>query len=392
MSVPVVDELPPVRASSTLRRAFVYCAVVFLISRVCMSLLGLTVGTLTQGRLPGEPTSFSGATSGVHNLWDGLYRWDALWFTFIADKGYDAAPHSAAFFPLYPAAIRVAASIPGIGTLGAATIVANLAYLGALLLLYRLTERELSTEDARRVVVILACFPTAFFFLAPYSESLFLLLTLAAFASIRRDRWGWGSVAGVGAALARVVGLVLIPSFLVELWTRHDDRSRVRRCLMVCTIAIGPAMFFGWWGLHAGDPFAPLSAQGAWERALSSPVTTLGRGLAEAIGGFNQSDGGYWISDFGLTAVVIAGAVTIRNRVAPSYLVYAALALLIPLCYPYLGRDLVSMSRFALVVFPAFWGIAIWCRRRWVFVGWVVVSTALLVWHTILFMHWRLIV
>ena len=77
---------------------------------------------------------------------------------------------------------------------------------------------------------------------------------------------------------------------------------------------------------------------------------------------------------------------------APSYLVYAALALLIPLSYPYLGRDLVSMSRFVLVVFPAFWGIAIWCRRRWVYYGWVTVSVTLLVWHTMLFMHWRAIV
>jgi hypothetical protein len=47
------------------------------------------------------------------------------------------------------------------------------------------------------------------------------------------------------------------------------------------------------------------------------------------------------------------------------------------------------MSRFVLVVFPAFWGIAEWCRRRWVYVTWVGVSTALLAWHAVLFMSWR---
>ena len=88
---------------------------------------------------------------------------------------------------------------------------------------------------------------------------------------------------------------------------------------------------------------------------------------------------------------MIAGVVTVSRRVAPSYIVFAAFSLLVPLCYPYLGRDLLSMSRFVIVIFPGFWGVAHWCRRRWVFVAWVSVSSALLVWHAMLFMHWRLI-
>ena len=376
-------------AGSGLRRAVVYCAVVFLISRIAISLLGLTVGSLTQGALPHEPPNVSPATSGIHNMWDGLDRLDARWFTFLAAEGYDAAPHSAAFFPLYPIAIRVVAWLPGVDTVSAATIISNLAYLGALIVLYRLTERERSDELARRTVVVLACFPTAFFFLAPYSESLFLLLTLLAFVAVRRDRWPAGAVAGAAAALTRLIGLVLIPAFLVEAWTRGDPATRTRRFAWACLIAVGPALYIGWWWLHAGDPMAPFSAQSAWNRTLAFPLSTLGRGLAQAVGGLNQSDGGYWISDFALTAVAIGGLVAVRRTAAPSYLVYAGLSLLIPLAYPYLGRDLVSMSRFVLLIFPAFWGIAEWCHRRWVYVTWVGVSTGLLAWHAVLFMSWR---
>jgi len=372
-----------------MRRAVVYCAVVFIISRVGLSLLGLTVGSLTQGVLPHEPPNVSSATSGIHNMWDGLDRLDARWFTFLADEGYDAAPHSAAFFPLYPVAIRIVAWLPGIDTLSAATLISNLAYLGALIVLYRLTERERSTEIARRTVVLLACFPTAFFFLAPYSESLFLLFTLLAFVAVRRDRWPAGAVAGAAAALTRLIGVVLIPAFLVEAWTRGDPATRTRRFAWACLIAVGPALYIGWWWIHAGDPMAPFTAQSAWNRTLAFPLTTLGRGLSQAIGGLNQPDGGYWISDFVLTAVAIAGVVAVRRTAAPSYLMYAGLSLLIPLAYPYLGRDLFSMSRFVLVIFPAFWGIAEWCRRRWVYVTWVGVSTALLAWHAVLFMSWR---
>jgi hypothetical protein len=390
---PVAEAPPPVVTASTLRRAFVYCAIVFAISRIGISLLGLTVGSLSQGPLPHEPPNVTPATSGVHNLWDGLYRWDARWFVFLGSEGYDAAPHAAAFFPLYPVTIRVVAALPGVGTLGAATLVANLAYLGALVVLFMLTERELSIADARRTVVVLACFPTAFFLMAPYSESLFLLLTLLAFAAVRRDRWTSGALAGAAAALTRVIGLVLIPSFLVEAWQQRDDgRTPVRRFVSASAIVLGPVLYLAWWWFHAHDPSAPFTAQSAWERTLAFPLTTIGRGLAQALGGFDQSDGGYWISDLALTGVVIAALVTLRRRAALSYLVYGALALLIPLSYPYLGRDLVSMSRFVLVVFPAFWGIAIWCRRRWVYLVWVPVSTGLLVWHTMLFMHWRAIV
>jgi hypothetical protein len=370
-----------------------YCLGVFIISRIGLSVLGLTVGWLTQGVGLRERPAALTATPGIHNLWDGLFRYDAQWFTFIAEKGYDAHPSAAAFFPLYPLTIRVVAWLPGIGAIGAATIVSNLSYFCALVLLYRLTEREFTTDMARRTVVLLACFPTAFFFMAPYSESLFLLLTLLSFAMMRRERWPSGAIAGCGAALTRVIGVVLIPSFLVEAWTAdRDNVTRAKRSAWTLVIALGPALYLWWWWVHTGDPLAPFSVQQAWNRTLAFPVTTLGRSLAQAIGGIGQSDGGYWISDFVLTAVVIAGVVTIGRRIAPSYLVYAGLSLLVPLSYPYLGRDLVSVSRFVLVIFPAFWGIAHWCRRRAVYVTWITISTALLVWHAILFMHWRPVV
>ena len=226
----------------------------FAVSRVALSLLGLTVGWLAQGQLPRQPPGLSATLPGVHNLWDGLYRFDAQWFTLIATKGYDAHPFSAAFFPLYPLSIRAVAAVPGVGALGAATIVSNLSYLGALVLLYRLTERELSTPMARRTVVLLACFPTAFFFVAPYSESLFLLLTLVAFTMVRRDRFASGAVAGCAAALTRLIGVALIPSFIVEAWTQNEKASRNKRVAWALAIALGPALYLGWWWWHAGDP------------------------------------------------------------------------------------------------------------------------------------------
>ena len=54
-------------------------------------------------------------------------------------------------------------------------------YLAALVVLYGLTAREYDVPTARRATVLLALFPASFFFLVPYSESLFLLLTVLTF-------------------------------------------------------------------------------------------------------------------------------------------------------------------------------------------------------------------
>jgi hypothetical protein len=69
--------------------------------------------------------------------------------------------------------------------------------------------------------------------------------------------------------------------------------------------------------------------------------------------------------------------------------VFGVLALAVPLCFPYPGRDLTSMSRFALVAFPAFWGMARWTRRPAVLAMWLAVSIPAALWHALLFMHYR---
>ena len=72
------------------------------------------------------------------------------------------------------------------GGAGGATLVANVSFLLALILLYGLTTLEYTEDIARRSVVLLASFPASFVFMAPYSESLFLLSSLAAFWWARR--------------------------------------------------------------------------------------------------------------------------------------------------------------------------------------------------------------
>jgi hypothetical protein len=370
-------------------RAIRFSLVVFLVVRVVVSLLGLTVGTIAANPVPPAPGTSVPATSGIHNLWDGLDRLDAAWFTLIADRGYDAAPNSAAFFPGYPLAIRAVEAV-GIGPLGAAIVVSNIAFAAALILLYRLTTKELSEPDARRAVVLLAAFPTSFFFLAPYSESLFLLLVLLTFLLVRDGSWVGGGVAGAAAAATRSIGIVLVPGLLVEAWRQRSARpSTIGKIACTAIVLVGPLAYAVWWQLHSQHPLAPIEAQDQWHRVVRFPLVTLGMGLSEAVDTALGPDGGYWFSDLVLTGVAIVGLIAIRRRVPITYLVYGWASLLIVLSFPYPGRELTSVSRFVLVIFPAFWGLATLLRGRWLFRSVVTVSGVAGAWHAVLFMHWR---
>src|SRR5207249_1898103 len=159
--------------------------------------------------VPGWPAHET--TPGIHNLFTSWERFDGLWFLRIATKGYVNGDGSAAFFPLYPLAIRAVSFLIGGHPFAASLIVSNLAFLAALLVLYFLTSSELSQSAARKAVMYISVFPTAFFFLAPYSESLFLLLSVSSFWAARRRKWPLAALLGALAAATRSLGILIAP-------------------------------------------------------------------------------------------------------------------------------------------------------------------------------------
>lgn len=338
------------------------CLLTFLGLRVGLIVLAAVGIGLIPARagvdVPGWPAPPIG--HGWHAAFTALERQDALWFLRIATDGYARGDGSAAFFPLYPLLIRAVSWLVGGRPLLAATLVSNGSFFVALLVLYELTARSFGEGTARRTILLVAVFPTSFFFLAPYSESLFLLLTLLAFRWGRDDRWALAAIAAALAALTRSIGVVLAPALMVmafERW-RANGGALWPRMLAALSALAGPLVYFAWWGIARGDLLAPISAQDRWQRQAMFPLTTLGRALAMALGGLGTRDPGYWIIDVLVTGAVLVPVMLGSRRIQLPYLVYGVGSLLIPLSYPFPPRPLLSVPRFAAVVFPAFWVLA----------------------------------
>jgi Mannosyltransferase (PIG-V) len=308
-------------------------------------------------------------------------RWDSVWFLRIAEHGYSSASHAdAAFYPLYPAAVS------GLGRvlLGhyvlAGLLISLAASLGAFLLLHRLAEQRLGADGARRAVLYLAVFPMSLFLIAAYTESLFLLLALAAFELAERRRWllAW-TTAGL-ALVTRIAGLALLPALLLMAWRTPDRRRALGGVLIPAGIFAGYPAYLA---ARTGDGWAFLHSQSLWHRHFSyaGPLGGIWDGLRSGWAGIEQLWSGshtrnYWpavsVHDsdpirtamINLSALAFLGlfaflSVVAWRRFGHVYGVYCLVSLAIPLSVPSSRWPLLSMPRFGLAVFPIFLALAV---------------------------------
>ncbi len=147
------------------------------------------------------------------------FQWDTVSYLEIAIFGYSRDP-SVAFMPLYPLFVRWVAPVFGENYLLAALVVSTLSCFISLVLMYELFVSLYPQQIAGQSVVLFMAFPTAFFLLAAYTESLFLMLVLGFWILALKKHWLWAAVLAGLATLARLQGAILS---LVMLWMMLVD-------------------------------------------------------------------------------------------------------------------------------------------------------------------------
>lgn len=290
-------------------------------------------------------------------------RWDAANYVRIAQFGYQKV-YDAAFFPLFPLLISAIAHLLGSWSyLLVGTLLSNAALLGSLFVIYQLAVENQGEQVARRTLLYLCIFPTAFFFFAAYNESLFLLLTSGAFLAMRRQRWWLAGILAMLAGATRPAGLFLGMIYLWELWASHESITAVRqkivlRLLPILLIPIGLIVYCLYcWHIY-GNPIAFVTVQSHWGRQLAWPWQGIGVSLyqlfwSQPFGSFNEV---HIILDLGATISFMVLAVLGWRKLRTSSNLWFGMLLVYSLLSPALVRldALQSNQRFVLEMFPAF--------------------------------------
>ncbi|MBV8584066.1 MAG: glycosyltransferase family 39 protein [Candidatus Eremiobacteraeota bacterium] len=317
-------------------------------------------------------------------------RWDAVHYLDIATHGYQG--YDMAFFPLYPFLIRVVGSLAG-SHLVAGLLISNAAFFFALLFLYKLLEHEFDRPVARRAIFYVSVFPTAVFFSAVYTESLFFMLTVASFYYLRAHRWWLAGVIGFFAALTRVEGILLAIPFLIEWASQYwpeltrggAQRLRALFDLIPVTFAgLGLGVYMAYLWVLRADPLYFSHVQTHWNRHFAMPWVSVWSAFHKIAIATSSQTVANQLLEIAFTALMIGVLVAGWHSLRPSYIAYMALSILVPMC----TSSLMSMPRFALVLFPMFAILARWGERPWVNNLILAFSLPLLGLFTVLFADW----
>ncbi len=354
---------------------------------------------------------FSSTIMPASILWEQWNRWDTAHYTHIATMGYYNIV-SMAFFPLYPLLERTVMFATG-SPFTAGLIISNLTGLIMFIVLYRLVERDFGGNRAFYTLFYLAIFPTAFFFSAAYSESLFLCLSTLTFYQLRQGRWWLAGLFGFLATCTRPDGMYLVIPFAYEylcrIWERQGQPVlTIKKSLgllkglrftllpgLLIPGGIAVMIGIGYYRFH--DFLAFVHSHKAWDRYFHIP----GWGVVKALRVmFSNGFLSFFTLRTGLDLVadIFIGVLLLFSFIGPwklprrlwAYNIYATFLFIYFQAFPRAtDTPLESMSRFLLELFPAFIILAGMSKYRSVHLVYTLLSTALLFFLTTQFLMGR---
>ncbi|MBI3103784.1 hypothetical protein HYZ05_02500 [Candidatus Daviesbacteria bacterium] len=321
--------------------------------------------------------SFPNSGNFSRDFFQSLSNWDGGHFLSIAENGYQEK-FQYAFFPLYPMLIRLVNQIIGNYNLSAILISITCIFF-ATQLFYRLVSFDFSKMLAQRCILFLLFFPTSFYFLVSYSESLFLLLTVLTFYFLRQKKLFLATAAAILVSATRLVGLAVVLGFLIEVQLVYGFSKKNWYVLFA---PLGFAAFCIFLYTKTGDPFYFTVAENHWQRSLSLPGVGFWEGIKGLVNG--QSIKSYPNVVLDLAFAIFGLGLALRTwRFLPmSYSIYSLVSIAIPLLTPTLS----SIPRFLLPIFPIFIVLAL-VKNEYVKLFYQVIALMLLSVLAILFIN-----
>jgi hypothetical protein len=315
-------------------------------------------------------------------------RWDALWYTRVAELGYgyevrlpNGDVHSnLAFFPLLPWLERAVSAVTPLSYAHAGLAVGTLASLGAAWGIFAVVDLVHGRRAGVCAVLLWAVLPVGIVQSMAYTEALFTALAAWSLYAVLTGRWVTAGALAALAGLTRPVGLAVVAAvwaaaIMSYVRQRHLDPAPSSGWNRSPEVSGGTP----WWPRALGMLLAPLGAGGyvLWvgERTGKGPL-----GYLDVQAGWrNGFDGGYAFARFiadkftslpsalagvgliaGVAAVVWLYVICVRQGQPLPLLVYAGVVTALALCASsYFG----SKPRLLMPAFPLLLPLALALAR-----------------------------
>ncbi|MGW1727960.1 mannosyltransferase family protein [Streptomyces sp. NPDC002306] len=310
-------------------------------------------------------------------------RWDSLWYTRVAERGYgyevrlpNGDVHSnLAFFPLLPWLERLLHAATPLSYAGAGFAVGLLASLAAAWGIFAVADFVYGRRAGVCAVLLWAVLPVGIVQSMAYSESLFTALAAWSLYAVLTGRWlTAGSLAAL-AGLTRPVGLAVVAAVWTAgiasfVRTRSDASAHgaykeecapsfTRRALAMFLAPLGAAGYVLWVGHRTGKgPLGYLDVQAGWRNGFDGGWA-FARFVADKFTSFPAALAGVGLI-VGVGLVIWLYVIGVRQRQPLPLLVYTGVVTALALCASsYFG----SKPRLLLPAFPLLLPLAVALAR-----------------------------
>lgn len=311
--------------------------------------------------------------------WAGF---DGVYYLDIAQNDY-AKSLTEAFFPVFPFIVSLFSWTKSLLISG--LVLNRFLSLIVVYLFYKLARLDYSKLVAQKSLLLLLLFPTSFFLISFYNESLFLILILSSFLLARKQKWLFASLLAAIASGTRLVGVFMFPALLFELYQQKKLKPKYILIISISLLGIGLYMFHLY--QKFGDPLRFLTIQPTFGASRSSDKLIL---LYQVFWRYLKM---LFTTDplsplfFRVSLEFIAGLFTpiilflARHKVRLSYLIFGWLAYITPT----LTGTFSSLPRYVLVIFPIYLYLAQKLSKK-NYLIWACISATLLFFSAFFFL------
>jgi Gpi18-like mannosyltransferase len=314
------------------------------------------------------------STADLLKMWSNF---DGIHYQDIAKYDYGTSTKTDmdyAFFPVYPWLIRNINPIIGNFTVSG-LIVSNLAFIFALFMLYKLIRLDHTAKIAKYTIFLLLIFPTSFFFGSVYNESTFLLLAVLTFYFAGKNNFPLACIFAAIATATRITGIFLWPALAIEFFSVYGHSLKTFLKPKILWLALPPLGLLSYMYYQfrmTGDPFFFVNVQNMMSGRSTEKLVLLYQVFYRYIKMLITVDP--WsptyftvILEFLVGGLFLLLLIFSIKKIRISYWVFCALSYFLP---TFTGT-LLSLPRFAIVLFPMFIFLATWLDRRHPYIRYV---------------------